>query len=296
MKIATWQKALRHIWPTGYNLIRVLMLSLTVMVCLPANPSLSAQDALAFAAETDQFQMGAWASMDYPREPLKPSRRDLYYGVGQSEIGLSVGVAHPFTDITGKPGTEFDFLDFFRDNASVMGSLFFRQKVNFWFALNGGVIGARLQGHNPGGFEYVFNETAEQGGSVMLHRFENDIAGLIGKLEFYVPQDLLPGLNLFGFVGLAGYYHSPRVYGAEGQQVTLQTENRLIVPTLPVGLGLTYTSENNSIRIGLELGYQYVGRHSMDGISVRSTRYDSFLANQFTIGYLLPPRRTVLIR
>jgi hypothetical protein len=50
------------------------------------------------------------------------------------------------------------------------------------------------------------------------------------------------------------------------------------------------------VRIGLELGYQYVGRHSIDGISVRSTRYDSFLANQLTIGFLLPPRRTALIR
>ncbi len=276
--------------------IKRLVFLLFVLAFLTEIRPASAQNAFAPASDLNLARTGIFQSPDRPKEPLKPSRRDLYYGVGQSEIGLSVGVAHPITDIIGKPGTQFDIMEFARDNASIMGGLFFRHKVNYWFALNGGMLAARLQASNPDGFEYVFNETVEQGGSVMLHRFENDIAGLIGKMEFYLPYDILPGMHLFGFVGLAGYMHDPKVFGADGQLVVLETENRLIVPTLPVGVGLTYTSENNSVRIGLELGYQYVGRHSIDGISVRSTRYDSFLANQLTIGFLLPPRRTALIR
>lgn len=296
MKTTTRRSAFLHMNPKGFDQTRWYLFTLVVLACLVGIQPAHAQDAFALASDINLARTGIHQSTDRPKEPLKPSRRDIYYGVGQSEIGLSVGVAHPFTDIIGKPGTQFDILEFARDNASIMGGLFFRHKVNYWFALNGGIIAARLQASNPNGFEYVFNETAEQGGSVMLYRFENDMAGLIGKMEFYLPYDLLPGLHLFGFVGLAGYMHDPKVFDTDGQLVELETENRLIVPTLPVGIGLTYTSEKNSVRIGLELGYQYVGGHSIDGISVRSSRYDSFLANQLTIGFLLPPRRTALIR
>lgn len=235
-------------------------------------------------------------SGDEPRSPLQPSRRDLYYGVGQSEIGLSFGFAHPFTDIIGKPGTQYDIMEFARDNASLAGGLFFRYKVNYWFALNAGVSAAMLQASNPDGFQYIFDDTTEEGGSIMLHRFENTIFGLKGRMEFYLPRDVLPGLNVFGYAGLAGYMNNPKVFGADGQEVELQTENPMLFPTLPFGVGLTYTSENNSFRIGLELGYQYVGRHALDGISVRDTRYDSFVVSQLTVGFLLPPKRTVLIR
>lgn len=295
MKTTTGRSAFLYMNPKGFAQTRWYLFTLVILACLVGIQPAHAQDAFALASDINLARTGIHQSPDRPKEPLRSSRRDIYYGVGQSEIGLSVGVAHPFTDIIGKPGTQFDILEFARDNASIMGGLFFRHKVNFWFALNGGIVAARLQASNPDGFEYVF-ETDEQERREMLFRFENDIAGLIGKMEFYLPYDILPGMHLFGFVGLAGYIHGPKVFGEDGQQVELQTDNRLIIPTLPIGVGLTYTSENNSVRVGLELGYQYVGRHSIDGISVRSTRYDSFLANQLTIGFLLPPRRKALIR
>jgi hypothetical protein len=254
------------------------------------------QIAFAVKVPADMFISAEMFSADDPKGPLQPSRRDIYYGVGQSEIGLIAGFAHPFTDIIGKPGTQYDIMEFARENASVTGGLFFRHKVNYWFALNGSITAAMLRASNQDGFNYVFDESAGEGGSVMLYRFENDIAGIMGKMEFYLPQEVLPGLNVFGFVGLAGYMNNPRVFGADGQEVVLATENPMFFPTLPMGVGLTYTSESNSFRVGLELGYHYVGRHALDGISVRTSRYDSFIANQITVGFLLPPRRTALLR
>ncbi|MFO7997575.1 MAG: hypothetical protein R6U86_01190 [Bacteroidales bacterium] len=229
-----------------------------------------------------------------PREPLKPSQRDIYYGVGRTEMGLTLGAAHAFTDIIGKSGTQYDIMDFAQRNASLMGGVYVRQRVNYWFGLNLGLEAARLHSSNPEGFNYVFDEDTENG-SYNLSEFRNDIAGAYAKMEFYVPGDVLPGLQAFGFVGIAGYLSNPRVFGMGGDEVMLDTHNPLIVPTLPMGLGLAYFL-GDRFKLGYEFNYQYVGRRSLDGISVRTSGYDSMIVNQLRIGFMLPPKRIEIVR
>lgn len=236
-----------------------------------------------------------------PRSPLKPSARDLYYGLGRAEVGIQAGAAHAFTDIMGKAGRQYDIGEFFVDNASPALGLYFRHRLNNWFAISAGVDAAMLRVRNPEGLPFSWepasadpdNPAGER--SELLTEFRNNFLGATGKLEFYLPGEIATGFQAYGFVGISAFMNSPEVYNEQGEQVDLGSHYPGVVPALPFGIGMAWVFES-AIKVGLEVSYRYTGEHAIDGVLIRDNGYDSLLMSQFKIGYLIPPKRTVLMR
>ena len=240
-------------------------------------------------------------TLNQTRSPFRPSDRDRFYGMGVWELGVNAGLAHAFTDVSGKIGQENfpDMGDFILDNASYSFGFFTRNKINEWFGLAFGADMARLAGSNALGYRYVYQATDGPPFESMVYSFRNQIAEVSAKMELYTPPLGRQGLQLYGFAGFGAFYTNPMMFDQNGLRVDLQsttsgpTGNRPsgISLALPVGGGITMVT-GNYLRIGYEIGYRYTGNNAIDGAFVPETPYDAYLFNTIRIGYVFPMRNS----
>ncbi len=246
--------------------------------------------------------------MNVPRDPLRPSDRARYYGIGVIEVGLNAGSAHVMSDVGGKPGYDnWSASAFLQENVSYSAGLFARYKINEWFGLALGVDHARLSGGNTNGFEYnyeyiqtIINENGETKNipvslNETIYSFTNNIYELSWKMELHAPAFKRSGLGLYGFAGISGYYNKPEMFDGANQAIAIEESPERISPSplsiaLPVGGGITIVVANY-VRVGFEIGYRYTANHGLDGAYVTDTKYDSFLYNTLRIGYVFPSKK-----
>ncbi|GEM_PF-1668052 len=211
------------------------------------------------------------------REPLGPSLREEYYGVGSREIGISLGTAHSFVDLTGTKSMGFgDNLDYQFSNIDLAAGLFARFRVNNWFGLNVGLDYARFSGEDTEGL--LENHA--------FHRFENDVFEASGKMEFFIPMRSATIFDIYGFGGISLFYTNPDLFDQTGTSVAVEASYSQIQPAIPFGIGISGLV-GNRVKIGYELGYRYTVLNSLDGVEIPDTRYDSYLFNALKVSLLL---------
>lgn len=238
--------------------------------------------------------------MNEPRDPLRPSDRDRFYGIGVMELGLSTGLSHVFTDMHGKLGQgSLDLGVMLKDFTSYQLGVFARYRVNEWVGFSFGLDHAKLQGLAPDGFTYVYGTQMGMPVSIDVYSFSNRVYEMSGKMELHAPPLGRAALGLYGFLGLSGVYSQPLLFDSENQQLAvppdpatgrLQQELSPLGLALPFGAGVTAVV-GNYVRVGLELGYRYTANHGLDGIVVPTSGYDSFMFSTLRVGYILPSRK-----
>ena len=232
--------------------------------------------------------------MNVPRDPLRPSDRARFYGIGAIEIGLNAGSSHVLSDVGGKPGSDYwNAGAFFIDHVSYSAGLFARYKINEWFGLALGVDHSELTAANADGYMYYYGPDTNTPQSVMIYSFTNKIYEVSWKMELHTPPFKKSGVGLYAFAGISGLYNNPEIFDGNNQPIILTEQQDTPSPyslALPVGGGITIMVANY-IRIGLETGYRYTANHGLDGAFVPGTIYDSFLYNTVRIGYVLPYKK-----
>jgi hypothetical protein len=232
--------------------------------------------------------------MNVPRDPLRPSDRARFYGIGAIEIGLNAGTTHVFSDVGGKPGSDhWNAGAFLGENISYSAGLFSRYKINEWFGLALGVDHAKLTASNANGFNYNYR-SGENHFTETIYSFSNKVYEVSWKMELHTPPFRKSGVGLYGFAGISGIYNNPEMYDANSQLIIPNTDQQNNPSpyslALPLGGGVTIVVANY-VRVGLEVGYRYTANHGLDGAFVTDTRYDSFLYNTIRIGYVLPQKK-----
>lgn len=258
--------------------------------------------------------------MNEPRDPLRPSDRARYYGIGSLEVGINAGVSHSFTDIAGKAGGQnADFKSMMVNNASYTGGVFTRYRISEYFGLALGFDYAKLQGKSAdeNGFLYyvgdevgadglfVLNELSERVPvTTTIHSFSGNMLEASAKFEIHAPFMQTTGFGLYGFVGFSGLYNKPKYFNETGSEMEIpwiigtgygqlyagKTTPSPFSLALPFGIGLT-TMVANYVRIGIEAGYRYTGNQGIDGLHVADAGYDAYMFSTFKIGYVFPARK-----
>jgi hypothetical protein len=216
------------------------------------------------------------AVRNQPKPPLHTSLRDQYYALGVWEIGLSVGTAHPITDIAENKGLGFnEFADYHTNNFNFKLGFFTRYIMNEWFALSLGMDYANLSGQVP------FGENLPEN---VPFRFTNDIFEFYAKTELMLPALSRSPFDLYGFVGIGLFFSDARVFDNRDRIVESEVDYSQVQPVIPMGLGFSYTLPNG-LRLGYEFGWRNTIFHYLDGVKRTRDNYDNYFFNSLKISY-----------
>ncbi len=187
------------------------------------------------------------------------SRRDRFYGIQRSEVGLGLGASSLFADLTWKPGLAND-----TDIQEVLAhtgysfSLFYRYKVNEWFGLSTSVNATWLA---PGA-EFSNN----------LYEWE------VIRTEWFIPSLDWSPLDVYALAGFSVYFDEHDVM------------QEPLYFALPVGGGFSVLL-GGSVRLGYEASYRFTSNQALDGFLGSPARRDAFLTQSLRLSVPLPNRR-----
>ncbi len=217
------------------------------------------------------------------RRPLTPSRRALSLRDLGWEIGGNIGTSHSLTDVSG---TSVDqrpsFLNTQWSTTSLNLGGFARYRFNPLFAVKTSLNYGRVHGADS---------LAE--GRTRDFYFDNNIIELALIYEVYVPTISLNfPFSLYGFIGLAGFYHNPNltVPNPPPHDFT-EDEFSNFQPAIPMGIGFNYTI-NREWKIGYEVGWRKTFFDYLDGFTRPWSRgSDSYYFGTVKVSYFLEQTR-----
>ena len=239
---------------------------------------------------------------------LTPGNRQFTYRNYQlpgprSELGLTAGYVFPFTDVAPRiHDTQPALTDIRLKSTDFNGSLFYRYRHNGMMAFKTTASYIKLKGDDL----WSNNDTVR----ARNRSFSNNIFELALIGEFYIPQqrgNIVKNswVDFVLFAGVAGVYHTPRVYGPTldlydyNQQRDPKTYRNFIM-TFPTGIIAQY-NYLNKWTIGLEMNFRLTFTDFLDGFN-RPTRqrHDNFFTTNLSFSYVLnySPRKanTTLFR
>ena len=218
------------------------------------------------------------------RSPL-PSLRDMeLFGHRRWDIGLNLGTAHALTDIGGTNNpTPIFLLDAQPRGTRPHAGFFARYRLYRNHAINAQLNYGRLYAADTLSPE-------DSGRYNRRYSFDNEVLEFSIQWEVYLPQRVFGSpLDVYGFLGLAVFYHDPDLRVPDPDNFTPQEFDN-IQPAIPMGAGLHYTFPNN-LRFGFNLGWRKTFTDHLDGVSTPHSRgMDSYFFNQVSISYLFEPR------
>lgn len=235
----------------------------------------------ALSKNTRQARSGSTSFRNEPRAPVGPSYRDKYFGQSKREVGLNLGTAHAFTDLTGTKNVPLpEALDYQVQNPDLTIGVFARFRVVEWFGLSVALDYTQFSGMDQTG-QYPDYES---------YTFENQVVELGGKIEFFAPMPFGSPLDIYGFSGLSILYNDPRVFNAAGEETNPIQSMNLFQPAIPLGVGINVRLTPR-MKLGYELGYRHLVYNFLDGVFIPGTGYDAYLYSQVKLSYGLRLRK-----
>ncbi|MFW6227237.1 MAG: hypothetical protein ACOC31_03950, partial [Bacteroidota bacterium] len=165
------------------------------------------------------------------RRPLRPSRRALALRSLGWEVGGNLGTAHSLTDVSG---TSIDqrpsFLNTQWSTTSMNVGAFARYRFHSLFAVKTSLNYGRVHGADS------------IAGRNRDFYFDNNVVELAVTYEVYIPASSFNfPLDLYGFIGLAGFYHNPNLTITDPAPPDFTWDDySSYQPAIPMGLGFNY--------------------------------------------------------
>jgi hypothetical protein len=197
----------------------------------------------------------------------------------QLELGITIGNSYGLHDLSGDPTRALRFFfwdtqwDLVNLHLGLFGRYRFDQTYGLKMALNYGKISSSHVFFDPGTRQHDLG-----------YSFQNHIIELTALPELTLPRiaEDIP-FDIYGFLGLALYYHNPRV-GSQGQVPRLE-EFRNFQIGIPMGVGFYYTLMSHH-RLGGSLGWRKTFTDVLDGYASGSGM-DSYFFVAAHFGFLL---------
>ncbi|MFO7977476.1 MAG: hypothetical protein R6U64_02340, partial [Bacteroidales bacterium] len=229
----------------------------------------------ALSKNTRRSRSGSTSFRNEPRAPVGPSYRDKYFGQSKREVGLNVGTAHAFTDLTGTKNVPLpEALNYQVQNPDITLGVFARFRIVEWFGLSVALDYAKFSGMDQTG-EYD---------DYINHTFKNQVFELGGKIEFFAPMNFGSPFDVYGFSGLSMLYNDPKVYDAGGLETNPLQSPNIFQPAIPLGIGFNVRLSPR-VKLGYELGYRHLIYNYLEGVFIPGTGYDSYFFNQVKVSY-----------
>lgn len=198
------------------------------------------------------------------------------------DIGVHLGGANYLGEMGGKDQPRRDFVwDMKLSQTRWCVGFFARRKINRLISINSGILYMRIQGAD----ELTEDYRPRRGRNL---NFRNDMIELYLRPEFTIYQDNDLGgrgryrldFRLFGYVGIAGFYHSPqgKYVGTDnavlsnGDWVALRPLTTELVEygsiglSIPAGIGFHFTQRRRH-RYGFDLGWRTTFTDYLDDAS-----------------------------
>jgi hypothetical protein len=223
-----------------------------------------------------------WGSNN--KRPLTRSIRSMYEQPKGIDYGVNLGTAHALTDIGGTGETSrASFLDTQWSETSLNAGVFLRYKFSPLFSLKSSFNYASISGSDllSGESTSRFNRGFE---------FSNTIYELAFTGEFYIPKNFKNPLDVYGFLGIAAFYHDPDLLVPNPDRYEFDLVNTL-QPAIPIGIGAFYQFPN-SMRVGYEIGWRKTFFDHLDGFTRPASKgNDSYYFGKIKLSYFVPVRR-----
>lgn len=224
-----------------------------------------------------------------PPESRPPSLRDRYMQNNrQVEVGFSVGNTYGLHDLSGDPlrsrrlfvwDTEWDLINL---HLGLFGRYRLQHGFSVKAAINYGKISSSYVSYRPGTRQHNLG-----------YSFHNHIFELAVMPEYILPRfaEDIP-LDIYGFAGLALFYHDP-VVTSQGKVPEL-AEVRNIHLGIPMGAGFYYTYMSHT-RLGASIGWRKTFTDVLDGYA-SGTGMDSYFFLAVHLGFLIESWRNKPVR
>jgi hypothetical protein len=209
-----------------------------------------------------------------------PSLRDLHMQNNrQLELGITIGNTYGLHDLSGDPlrSVRLFIWDTQWDMVNLHFGLFGRYRLNQNFAIKGvlnyGKISSSHTFFSPGTRQHDLG-----------YSFQNHIIELAALPEVILPRIAadIP-FDIYGFLGLALYYHNPKV-GSQGLVPRLDGVRHIGIG-IPMGAGFYYTLMSHH-RLGGSIGWRKTFTDVLDGYE-SGTGMDSYFFVAVHFGFLL---------
>ena len=215
------------------------------------------------------------------RRPLQLSRRSMLMQQLGWDAGFNIGTSHSLTDVSGNSVEQRpSFLNTQWQTTSINAGAFARYKFHDMFAARASFNYGRIHGAD-----------SLADGRTRDFYFDNNIFELAVVGEVYVPRGSWnQNFNIYGFLGIGGFYHNPNLTIPEHINIQLDDFNK-IQPAIPMGIGAYYALPDN-IRIGYEIGWRKLFFDYLDGFTRPASRgNDSYYFSTIKISYFFPDTR-----
>jgi hypothetical protein len=198
------------------------------------------------------------------------------------EFGVNIGTSESLTDGSGMAIDQRpSFLNTQWTTLSLNAGGFTRFRFHDYFAVKASLNYGRINGADS------------IAGRSRNFSFQNNIVELGIVYEVYVPAS--PGfpVGIYGFVGLAGFYHNPTLVVPDPAPNDFTwDEYSKFQPAIPMGFGFNY-SVTPDIRVGYEIGWRKTFFDYLDGFTRPwSKGSDSYYFGAFKFSYFMPVNRT----
>jgi hypothetical protein len=247
-------------------------------------PDMRASDSGLMASQYADRQIGFMAEVsmlhedpplgDQPRSREHYSRRDRFYGIRHWFVGIHLGSMNVFTDLSGKPGDGIlEFPGFVWNDVGFLGGVFFRYKLNEWFAMGAALSYASIE---------AARRTEE--GSDLIHAFQTSLGELSLRADYFWPTLEWSPWDVYAFTGLAIYMQQTSFLDGNGMKINLEHYPDIVNPKLafPLGAGVSYVIADR-VKLGYELSYRFTGNHILDGVFVEGSGADSYMFHSINI-------------
>lgn len=212
---------------------------------------------------------------------MGPSYRDRYFGQSKREVGLNIGTAHAFTDLTGTKNVPLpEALNYQVQNPDLTLGVFARFRIVEWFGLSVALDYARFSGKDQTG---EYDEYID-------FTFENHVVELGGKVEFFAPMNFGSPFDIYGFSGLSILYNDPKIFDDSEMETNPIQSMNLFQPAIPLGVGFNVRLTPR-VKLGYELGYRHLVFNFLEGVFIPDAGYDSYLYGQVKLSYGLRLRK-----
>lgn len=262
------------------------------------------------------------AASHTPREPLRPSTREILLNQPFRETGMHLGVSNLNTAFTGQADLSPLNADFYADNMHTSLGAFVRYGFADQYgrqsrlALQFGMNYTRFSGSfgSDHAFSYLLESSIDHvivGGdednffeapaiesiTLLLEdsigSFKNDMLVFSVKPEIYLIHRHNSPIRLYAFAGLNVMVNSTDLFNFQDDLIITDQVTEKISPSsiagigLPLGFGITYKA-GSRFRIGYEFEYLNTWGNHPSGI-YDPNHNDYYISNRLKIGYRLNP-------
>jgi hypothetical protein len=256
------------------------ILGLLILMMLPCD--LMAQSKTPYSNKPPKaYRPQSKSRMPVSKRPIA-SRRSLAYMQKGWETGAGSGVAFSLTDASGTaPDRKSSFLNTQWSTANINAGFFARYRFDNLSAINTTFNYARI-----GGADSI-------AGRSRGFYFQNQIMEIAVRYEMFhsLERQGFP-FELYGFLGLAAFYHNPQLHVPDPAPVDFTwDEFSQFQPAIPIGWGINYKYSNN-FKFGYEVGYRKTFFDYLDGFTRPWSRAtDSYYFNTVKVTYIIRPNR-----